>query len=64
MVGWIEPGSGSIHSKDLGEKIGNSFAVDEKGSVYIVTDAALYRLRAKKGKVREQWRREYPNTGW
>ena len=28
-----------------------------------MTDAALYRLRARKGKVREQWRRKYPNTG-
>ena len=63
VVGWISPRSGTIHSKDLGEPIGNSFAVDEKGSVYVVTDAALYRLRAKKGKVREEWRRKYPNTG-
>ncbi|HYH60638.1 MAG TPA: hypothetical protein VD766_02115 [Solirubrobacterales bacterium] len=63
VVGWISPGSGAIHSKDLGDAIGNSFAVDEKGSVYVVTDAALYRLRAKKGKVREEWRRKYPNTG-
>jgi hypothetical protein len=63
VVGWISPASGMIHSKDLDEKIGNSFAVDEKGSVYIVTDAALYRLHAKHGEVREQWRRDYPNTG-
>ena len=63
VVGWISPRSGAIHSKVLGEPIGNSFAVDERGSVYMVTDAALYRLRARKGKVREQWRRKYPNTG-
>ena len=63
VVGWVNPKSGAIHSKDLGEPIGNSFAVDEKGSVYVVTDAALYRLRARQGKVREQWRRKYPNTG-
>ena len=63
VVGWVNPRSGAVHSKDLGEPIGNSFAVDEKGSVYMVTDAALYRLRARKGKVREQWREEYPNTG-
>jgi hypothetical protein len=63
VVGWISPRSGAIHSKDLAEPIGNSFAIDELGSVYIVTDAALYRLRARKGKVREQWRRKYPNTG-
>lgn len=63
VVGWVSPKTGAIHSKDLGEPIGNSFAVDEKGAVYIVTDAALYRLRAKRGKVRQQWRRKYPNTG-
>ncbi len=63
VVGWVNPRSGAVHSKDLGEPIGNSFAVDEKGSVYMVTDAALYRLRARRGKVREQWREEYPNTG-
>jgi hypothetical protein len=63
VVGWINPRSGAIHSKDLGERIGNSFAVDEKGSVYMVTDAALYRLKARKGKVRKLWRRKYPNTG-
>ena len=63
VVGWVHPGSGEVHSKDLGEPIGNSFAVDEKGSVYMVTDAALYRLRARKGEVHQQWRKEYPNTG-
>ncbi len=63
VVGWVNPKSGAIHSKDLGEPIGNSFAVDEKGSVYVVTDAALYRLRARKGKVREQWRREVSEHG-
>jgi hypothetical protein len=63
VVGWVSPRSGAIRSKDLGEPIGNSFAVDEKGSVYVVTDGALYRLRAKHGKVRELWRRGYRNTG-
>ncbi len=63
VVGWISPRTGVIHSKDLGERNGNSFAVDEKGAVYVVTDAALYRLRARGGKVRVQWRRKYPNTG-
>ena len=35
-----------MHSIDTGEKIGNSFAVDETNGVYIVTDAALYRFTA------------------
>ena len=63
VVGWIDRDSGEVHSRELGERIGNSFAVDERGSVYVVTDAALYRFRARRGKVKTQWRREYPNTG-
>ncbi len=63
VVGWVNPRSGRVRSKDLAEPNGNSFAVDERGSVYVVTDAALYRLRAAKKKVRVQWRRGYPNTG-
>jgi hypothetical protein len=63
VVGWVSKRSGAVHAKDLGEPIGNSFAIDERGAVYVVTDAALYRLRARKGKVREQWRKKYPNTG-
>ena len=34
---------------DTDEPIGNSFAVDETGGVYIVTDKALYRLRRATG---------------
>lgn len=63
VVGWISPRSGRVHSTDLAEPIGNSFAIDELGAVYIVTDAALYRLRARKGRVQQQWRRKYANTG-
>jgi hypothetical protein len=63
VVGWVGRRSGRVHSRDLGEPIGNSFAIDEKGSVYVVTDAALYRMRAASGRVRIQWRREYANDG-
>ncbi|UJA21310.1 hypothetical protein HJD18_14540 [Thermoleophilia bacterium SCSIO 60948] len=63
VVGWVERRSGEVHKKELGEPIGNSFAVDEKGAVYIVTDAALYRFRAKRGRVATQWRKRYANTG-
>ena len=62
-VGWIDRKTGAVHKKALEEHIGNSFAVDEKGSVYMVTDGALYRLTARKGKVKVLWRRGYPNTG-
>jgi hypothetical protein len=63
VVGWVDRKSGKIHTRDLGAPIGNSFAVDERGGVYIVTDAALYRLRAHSGKVRVVWRHGYPNDG-
>jgi len=41
----------------------NSFAVDEQGGVYIVSDAALYRFEARAGKVKTIWRRRYANVG-
>lgn len=63
VVGWIERRSGEVHAKDLGEPIGNSFAVDERGGVYIVTDAALYRFGARRGRVATRWRKRYANTG-
>lgn len=52
-----------VRTLDLGERNGNSFTVDERGSVYVVTDAALYRLRAARGKVRTVWRARYANVG-
>jgi hypothetical protein len=61
-VGWIEPQSGAVVSRTLGEPIGNSFAVDRRG-VFIVTDAALSRLEAADGKVRTIWREPYRNIG-
>jgi hypothetical protein len=63
VVGWVSRGSGEVHSRELGESIGNSFMVDETASVYIVTDEALYRLRARRDRVNTIWRQRYPNTG-
>jgi hypothetical protein len=62
-VGWIVPGTGEVHATDLGERIHNSFAVDETGAVFIVSDAALYRFKPRAGEVRTVWRRRYANTG-
>jgi hypothetical protein len=63
VVGTIDPASGALRSVDLGEGIGNSFAVGPDG-VYVVTDAALYRLAADAdGTPRIQWRSPYANTG-
>jgi hypothetical protein len=37
--------------------------VDELGSVYVVTNGALYRLRARHGEVHTVWREPYANIG-
>ena len=63
IVGWVDRRSGKVHTRDLGSPIGNSFAVDEHRGVYVVTDAALYRLDAHNGRVRRVWRHGYPNDG-
>ncbi|HET9120483.1 MAG TPA: hypothetical protein VFN72_08105 [Solirubrobacterales bacterium] len=65
IVGTIDRGSGKVRTKRLsGEGISNSFAVDETGGVYIVSDKALYRFDANsKGGPRVSWRIVYPNSG-
>ena len=45
VVGTVDPASGAVEvDRHSAEPIGNSFAVDETGGVYIVTDRALYRF--------------------
>ena len=64
IVGTVGETTGTIQYFDSGEKIGNSFAVDETGGVYIVTDAALYRFTADiEGSVVQTWRTTYENDG-
>jgi hypothetical protein len=65
MVGTIDRGKGTIRTMRLsGEGISNSFAVDETGGVYIVSDKALYRFDANsKGGPAVSWRVVYPNSG-
>jgi hypothetical protein len=64
VVGTIDPASGAVKVYRTGEAIGNSFAVDETGGVYIVTDAALYRFDATaSGQPKVTWRAVYPNVG-
>ena len=64
VVGTIDPSSGAVHSLDTGEAIGNSFAVDETGGVFIVTDGAMYRFdRGAAGTPQMTWRETYPNIG-
>jgi len=61
LVGTVDPASGAVETMRLaGEAIGNSFAVDETGGVFIVSDHAMYRFDA--GPMREPvvtWREEY-----
>jgi hypothetical protein len=63
VVGYVDPANGSVHVRRLvGERITDSFAVDESGGVYVVSNRALYRFGAGTGgAVQTLWRREYPN---
>ena len=64
VVGRVDPSTGAVHAIDTHELIGNSFAVDETGGVYVVTDAALYRFDTGPGGVPVvSWRQTYPNDG-
>jgi hypothetical protein len=63
VVGTIDPASGKVQSRNTGETISNSFAVDETGGVFIVTDTAMYRFDAAgDGRPLVSWRVVYPNT--
>ncbi len=61
LVGVIHRASGVVRSKRLeGEVIANSFAVDRRGGVYIVTDHKMYRFDAtRRGRPRITWKRQY-----
>jgi hypothetical protein len=63
VVGYLPRGGGRVRRLDLGERISNSFAVGPDGGVYVVTDAALWRLHATDRGPRRSWRRGYRNTG-
>lgn len=60
-VGAVDPATGTVRATRLaGEKIANSFAVDETGGVYIVSDHALYRFdAAPDGAPSQTWREPY-----
>jgi outer membrane protein assembly factor BamB len=64
VVGTVDPASGAVRQRALGEPITNSFAVDETGGVFIVSDGALYRFdTAADGSPSVTWREPYPNSG-
>ncbi len=64
-IGTIDRRNGRVRTMRLGgEGISNSFAVDESGGVYVVSDKALYRFDANSnGGPRVSWRVVYPNSG-
>jgi hypothetical protein len=61
VVGTITPDTGAVHTLRLdGEQIVNSFAADETGGVYIVSDRAMYRFDADaSGAPAVTWRQPY-----
>jgi hypothetical protein len=63
VVGYVDPANGSIKSIDTKEPNGNSFAVDDSGGVYIVTDKAMYRFDATPSGIATTWRETYDNIG-
>jgi hypothetical protein len=63
VVGTLDPATGAVRSRQL-EANGNSFAVGEEGAVYLVTNAAMYRLdAAADGTPQVTWREPYENIG-
>jgi hypothetical protein len=64
VVGAVDPVGGAVRPLALGEAVANSFAVDETGGVYVITQRALYRLDAANyGAPRVTWREAYENSG-
>ena len=64
IVGTVARDADTIRVHDTGEPISNSFAVDETGGVFIVTDGALYRFDAgPDGTPQVTWRETYANSG-
>jgi len=65
VVGVIDPRSGRVlGTRRTGEAIGNSFAVDSSGGVFVVTDRAQYRFDAnRRGRPVVSWRVRYNNVG-
>jgi hypothetical protein len=64
VVGIVDRASGAVTALPLRERIENSFAVDETGGVFVVTETAMYRLDAgASGFPVTTWRELYENSG-
>jgi hypothetical protein len=62
-IGTLDPKTGAIAVKKMGEEIENSFAVSNDG-IYIVSDHRMYRFKAgSSGRPRINWSAHYQNSG-
>ena len=62
-IGTLDPKTGAITVKNMGEEIENSFAVGSDG-IYIVSDKRMYRFKAgASGRPRVAWKVHYQNSG-
>lgn len=64
IVGTVDDAAGTVRTTDLGEGIANSFAADADGSIYLVSERAMYRMAAASdGTPETVWREPYPSIG-
>jgi hypothetical protein len=62
-IGILDPKSGRIRVRRLGEEVENSFAVD-RDAIYIVSDKRMYRFSVgRDGRPHVDWRVTYANSG-
>jgi outer membrane protein assembly factor BamB len=61
-VGVLNPSSGQVWVRKIGEEIENSFAVGTDG-VYVVSDKRMYRFKAHGRAPHILWRHKYENSG-
>lgn len=62
-IGILDPKTGRIKVRRLGEEVENSFAVD-RDAVYIVSDKRMYRFSiGRDGRPKVDWKVTYANSG-
>ena len=62
-IGILDPRTGRIEVRRLGEEVENSFAVD-RDAVYVVSDKRMYRVGiGRDGRPKVDWRVTYANSG-
>jgi hypothetical protein len=61
-VGILDTHTRRVRAIRLGEDIQNSFTVD-RGAVYVVSSARMYRFSARRGRPHVDWKVRYRNSG-